>query len=366
VRKGANLVFVTRKFPPSVGGMETLAASVWHSLQLVAPDSRKLSHGGPNRALVWWVPLCLLRLTWLCLRGRVSHVLCGDALMNAVCAPVLRLFGIRRSTMVMGLDITFELGLYRRLVHPRLRSAEHVIAISAATAAEAQAVGVPSERLSVLRLGVAEPEHPADPVAARTAVLERLRLPADTLLLLTLGRLVPRKGVRWFVDAVLPSLPAHVHYLAAGSGPDETAIRSAAAGHGVADRVHLLGAVSDDLREELMTGCDVFVQPNIVVPDDMEGFGLVTVEAGMRDTLVVAAALQGIKDAVVPDVTGILVAPEEPTAWRTVLADLDERRADIPALAARYGAATREIYSEKAMGEALGRLLAGHTPGRAG
>jgi phosphatidylinositol alpha-1,6-mannosyltransferase len=362
VRKDSTLVFVTRKFPPSVGGMETLAASVWHSLQLVAPDSRKLSHGGSNRALAWWVPYCVLRLIWLCLRGRVSHVLCGDALMNAVCAPILRLFRIRRSTMVMGLDITFELPLYRWIVLAPLRSAEHVVAISAATAAEALEVGVPAERLSVLRLGVPEPKEPSDPAMARAALLTRLGLPADTLLLLTLGRLVPRKGVRWFVDSVLSSLPEHAHYVVAGSGPDEALIRSAASTRGVESRVHLLGAVSDDLRDELMSGCDVFVQPNIVVPDDMEGFGLVTIEAGMRDTLVVAAALQGIKDAVVPDVTGILVAPQDPGAWLTTLTDLDARRRDIRALAARYGAATREIYSEKAMGDALGRLLDGTRP----
>ena len=351
-------VFVTRKFPPSVGGMETLAAGVWQSLRTVRPDAVKISHGGSNRQLIWWVPACLLRLTWLCLTGRADYVLCGDALMNALCAPVLWLFRVPRATMIMGLDITFGNGLYRAFVHPALRRTTHVIAISAATAGKAVEAGLPEERVSVLRLGVEIPA--AGPVSrpeAAAAIRQRLSLPADAPVLLTLGRLVRRKGARWFVESVLPQLDGHPHYLIAGQGPEEPLIRAAAETAGIADRVHLLGRVTDETREELMVGADVFLAPNVPVPGDMEGFGLVTVEAAMRGTLVVAADLEGIKDAVVSGRTGMLLPAGDVAAWVSELNVLLGDRDKLASVGERFRADARELYSLEAMGRALNALL---------
>jgi len=353
-------VFVTRKFPPSVGGMETLAAGVWRSVWSVRPDSLKISHGGANRDLIWWVPACLARLAWLCLRGRVEYVLCGDALMNALCMPVLRVFGLPRATMIMGLDVTYRNRFYRALVHPPLRSAARVIAISAATAGQAREFGVPADRIVVLRLGVQRPA--AGMVSrpeARAAVRRRLSLADDEVVLLTLGRLVRRKGVRWFTEFVLPRLGEHVHYVVAGAGPEEELIRATADAAGVSARLHLLGRVTDGMREELLAGADVFLQPNIPVPGDIEGFGLVTVEAAMRGTPVVAAKLEGIQDAVVNSRTGILLPPADAEAWVSELTGLLRAPLDLLALGDRFRTDAEELYSEEGMGRTLCAQLTG-------
>ncbi|HEY2690338.1 MAG TPA: glycosyltransferase family 4 protein [Streptosporangiaceae bacterium] len=345
---------MTRKFPPSVGGMETLAAGVWRSVWSVRPDAKKISHGGSNRALSWWVPACLARLTWLSLRGQAEYVLCGDALMNALCAPLLKAFRIPQATMIMGLDVTYENRLYRALVHPALRAAARVIAISSATADKAREVGVPSDRIVVLRLGVSRP--PTGLAArpdARAAIRRRLALADEQLVVLTLGRLVRRKGARWFTECVLPRLDEHIHYVLAGQGPEEQLIRATADTVGVSKRLHLLGQVDDDAREELLAGADVFLAPNIPVPGDMEGFGLVTVEAAMRGTPVVAAGLEGIKDAVVNGRTGILLPPGDAAAWVSELSDLLAAPANLPALGDSFQANAEELYSEEGMGRAL-------------
>lgn len=354
----AHPVFVTRKFPPSVGGMETLAASVWRSLLTVRPDAVKLSHGGGNKALVWWLPLSVLRLAVLVGRGQVEVVLTGDALTHAVVAPLLRALRVPHATMVMGLDVTYPNPVYRSVVHRQLRRAPRVLAISAATAAKAQAAGVAPERAAVLRLGVQEPPVGArDRAAARTAVLQRLGLTPDRVLVLTLGRLVPRKGARWFVSHVLPGLPPDLHYLLAGEGPEAVGIAKAASQAGVANRVHLLGAVDEQGREDLMRGADLFVQPNVPVAGDLEGFGLVVVEAALRGTPVVAADLEGIRDAVVDGRTGLLLPSGDAAAWQARLTDL---LADRPALA-RLGEGFRSeaaaLYGEDAMGRSLAGLL---------
>ncbi len=351
-------VFVTRKFPPSVGGMETLAAGVWRSVLTVRPDAVKISHGGANRDLVWWFPLSLARLLGLLLRRRAELVLTGDALTYAVVSPLLRVFRVPHATMIMGLDVTYTNPAYRTVVHGLLRRASRVLAISEATAVQGRAAGVPAEHMSVLRLGVeAPPVDASDRRAAAAVVRQRYDLAATDVLVLTLGRLVRRKGVRWFTAEVLPGLPGHVHYLVAGDGEEAAEILQAATLAGVADRVHLLGQVDDADREDLLRGADLFVQPNIAVPGDMEGFGLVTIEAALRGTPVVAADLEGVKDAVVDGRTGVLLPSQDGPLWTARLVALLQEPAALADLGAGFQVEARDLYGEKAMGTALAELL---------
>ena len=147
-------VFVTRRFPPSVGGMETLAAGVWRSIRAERPDATLIAHGGTNRGLIWWLPIAAIRVFIGGLMAKIDFVLAADAFTNAVLSVVLRPFGIPCLTMVMGLDVTYPHKLYRLLTQPALRRAPLVIAISEATAEEVRKVGVARERIVVMRLGI--------------------------------------------------------------------------------------------------------------------------------------------------------------------------------------------------------------------
>lgn len=347
-------LFVTRKFPPSVGGMETLAEGVWRSLETTAPGAVLVAHGGSNRQLPRWLPGALLRVFVLLLRRKVDFVLAGDAPMYASLFPLLRLFRVPQATMVMGLDLTYNHWLYRALVHPALLRAPRVIAISAATADMARSLGVLDARVSVIRLGVPAPAvSPDDRITAAKEIRRRYGLADDSVVLLTLGRLVRRKGARWFVQDVLPHLPARTVYLLAGDGPEGDPIRSTADSADLADRVHLLGRVDDATRELLLRGADLFVQPNIRVSGDMEGFGLVTIEASMRGTPMVASGIEGILDAVVDGETGLLLPPEDVDAWVQRLRELTADLEGLSALGAKFQAQTRELYGEDQMARRL-------------
>jgi glycosyltransferase involved in cell wall biosynthesis len=262
--------------------------------------------------------------------------------------------------MVMGLDVTFDRALYRQTVVRLLRRAPRVLAISEATAAAAIASGVPPERVVVVRLGVEVPEVDADDRArARAAVLGRWGLPDDAALLLTLGRLVRRKGALWFTENVVPAVPPRAHYLVAGTGVDAGAVEAAAVAKGVAARVHLLGEVTTEEREDLLRGADLFIQANVPVPGDMEGFGLVTIETAVRGTPVLASGIEGIRDAVVDGETGTLLPAGDVERWTEAVEDA---LADASALAER-GRRARAVasveYGEAAMGRALLASLEG-------
>lgn len=351
-------VFVTRRFPPSVGGMETLAASVWRAIESARPDAILIAHRGSNRGLIWWLPCAWARVAMLVLSRRAEIVLVGDAPTFAILEPLMRWGRVPRGTMILGLDVTHTAPGYSRLVLAALRRAPKVIAISTATQDAALAVGVPADRISVLRLGVETPAVTLeDRRRARVLVHERLGLSESDAVLLTLGRLVRRKGSRWFVDHVMQRLPATTHYVIAGDGPERDEIRDAIDSHGLSRRVHLLGPVSEEVREELMLGCDLFVQPNISVPGDMEGFGLVTIEAGARGTPVVASDLEGLRDAIVPGVTGFLVPAQDVDAWVRKVEDLVEDLTALERIGWEFREASTERYGETAMAERLRDLV---------
>lgn len=351
-------VYVTRKFPPSIGGMETLAAAVWRVLKSANPDARLIANGRSNAALLYWVPVAVVKLGWSLLRGRVSFVLCGDALMFMVLRPLLALTRTPCGTLVMGLDLTYEHPWYQRLVRHSLPKAPLVLAISEATASEARARGGRPEQTVVLPLGVNG--HPVT-MEERSAAGSELRrwcgLDDQAVLLVTLGRVVRRKGAAWFVEHVMPQLPADVHYVVAGDGEDMPRLREVAAACPVADRVHLVGTVTPEQRELLLRGADLFVQPNIQVRGDMEGFGLVIAEAAVRGTPVVAAALEGITDAVQDDVTGVLLPSGDVAAWVEEITRLSQDAELRRSLGDRFGAAAAARYGEHVMGEALIELL---------
>ncbi len=135
--------------------------------------------------------------------------------------------------------------------------------------------------------------------------------------------------------------------------PERDRIGSAAAAAGVADRVRIVGQVDDDDRELLMQGSDLFVQPNVRVAGDMEGFGLVVLEATLRGTPTVGSALEGILDALVDGETGVLLPPEQPQAWIDRLTALVRDRDGLARLGVRFGEQARERYGEEQMSEQL-------------
>lgn len=128
--------------------------------------------------------------------------------------------------------------------------------------------------------------------------------------LLSVCRLVPRKGVDMVIRA-LPSLMERfpeLRYRIVGDGPDRSRLEAVARDAGVDDRVDFLGRVSDERLHEAYERCALFVLPSRRSEDqELEGLGLVYLEAGAHGRAVVAGTSGGEADAVVSGVTGVLV-----------------------------------------------------------
>ncbi|NLB96282.1 MAG: glycosyltransferase, partial [Armatimonadetes bacterium] len=132
--------------------------------------------------------------------------------------------------------------------------------------------------------------------------------------LVTVSRLLERKGH----DVVLRALPRiaaavpEVAYLVAGTGPREPVLRRLAGELGVAERVVFAGRVPDEELADYYGAADVFIHPNRELPNgDVEGFGIVFLEANAAGKPVIGGNSGGTPDAVVDGVTGFLIDPND-------------------------------------------------------
>jgi glycosyltransferase involved in cell wall biosynthesis len=195
---------------------------------------------------------------------------------------------------------------------------------------ELVAMGLPRRRIHVVPCGV-DPVRFAPVAAAR-------RAPSAPRRLLTVGRLVPRKGFDRAIRA-LAAVPDAELLVAGGpepallfAEPEAERLCSIAEECGVADRVTLLGGVSRTRMPALMSGADLVLS----VPR-YEPFGIVPVEAMACGTPVVATAVGGQLDTVADGVTGVLVPPDEDHDLGGTVREL----LDDPDRLTRYGAAGR-------------------------
>ncbi len=296
-----DILFITRK-TRGTGGMQRL-----HEDLFLALSRRQDLH---IRRIVPFFSLGFLDLTFpvrafvasLLLPRKKSIVHLGDAALAPLGVLIQTLTGRCVTATCCGLDLTYPNFFYQWILRRSISSLRTVVCISGATAIEAQKRGVSKENISVIPCGV----WPEQCEVKNDAT----RFPCPTIV--CGGRLIPRKGIAWFVSEVMPLLASSRPNLRCsifGSGPEERAIRDAISEKALMANVRMLGRIAEEAKEDLLSGTDVFVMPNIPVPGDMEGFGIVCIEASARGTAVVASELEGIRDAVIESETGIFFSP---------------------------------------------------------
>jgi len=310
------ILFMTRKYPPSVGGMELFAYELSKALAAKI-DLRLVTWGGNGRtkAVLIALPYLFIRSFWQLSRGGIEVIHAQDGLLAPVGYVLAKLFRKPYTVQLHGLDITYKHPLFRLVVPAAVRRAEVVFCISQAAADIAVSAGVAASKIQVIPLAVTDKMYTKD---SQPDLRSKLGLAGNTKTLLTVGRLVKRKGVAWFVDKVMPELARRypeLVYVVIGDGSDRPDIEAAIKRQNLAGRVRLLGRVDEGLRAAAYNGADVFVMPNINLPGDMEGFGLVLLEAALCAKPVVAADTEGITEAIKANQNGILIPVEDAAAY---------------------------------------------------
>lgn len=138
-------------------------------------------------------------------------------------------------------------------------------------------------------------------------------LPPHNLVLLTICRLVEKKGIDRVIE-ILPNLKKRfpgLIYLVGGSGEDLPRLKMLAHRCGVVDCVIFLGKVPDEKLVDTYASCDVFVMPTRFVPakGEVEGFGISYLEASSQGKPVIGPNKGGTGDAIIHGLTGFRVDP---------------------------------------------------------
>ncbi|PID52158.1 MAG: TetR family transcriptional regulator [Candidatus Moraniibacteriota bacterium] len=313
--KKLKILFISRAYPPIIGGIENqnYELSVW--LPKITPTKTIANTHGKKT-----LPLFLLYI--LIILPFISHkydvILLGDGVLG-IASWWTKLFHKNKkfACIVHGLDLTYKNNFYQKWwVQKFIPTCDKLIAVGNQTITEGIKRNIDKSLFTFIPNGIHPEKFIHDEIShdeIYNIIGEKYK---DKKRILTFGRLAKRKGVAWFIRNVLPKLDNNYIYIVAGDGIDKENVQTAIKEKHLEDRVVLLGIVSDSTRETLFAGSDILVQPNIKVADDMEGFGISVIEAGVSGLPVLAARLEGLKDAITDGKNGILIKSEDAIAWK--------------------------------------------------
>lgn len=319
-----NIVAISRAYSRQAGGMERFSFELIHALKrrndlkvkaIVRHLPRQASRSYVRLSAVLFAILVSPRAILAARKAKIVHL--GDPVLSLVGWLIKTILKKPIAVTVHGLDVTYPNALYQKYLNVFFRSFDLYLPISKHASEKLSRLNV-NGLCAVISPGLNDRLY--DPGIKRRQLEKIIKKPIkNKQIILTTGRLVKRKGHAWFIKEVLPLLPSTTLYVIAGQGPEENAIRSAASQASVSSRVILLGRVKDTTLKILLNTTDAFIQPNIPVANDAEGFGLVLIEAASCELPVFASLIDGIPDAIHQGRNGTLLPPMDPTAWSNAL-----------------------------------------------
>lgn len=377
------ILHITRNLPPLIGGMERLnwhiADELSHHSQVHLIGPRGAAALGPSVVPVTEVPLrplphFLLASVWQavtvarCFKPHI--VLAGSGLTAPTAWLAARASGARAHVYLHGLDAAVQHPLYRAMWHPAIRRMDGVIANSQPTAELARNLGVDAEKIRIVHPGVTLPTAPQSHAALQD-FRQRHQL-SNQRLLLSVGRLTTRKGLREFVQHALPAIvqaAPDILLAVVGEAPTDSlhasvqtraSIQSVADAAGIGQHLRFLGVITDP--QELACAYEsaaLHIFPVRQLDGDPEGFGMVAIEAAAHGIPTVAFATGGIVDAVKEGQSGYLVPPDDYAALAQAAVRL---LADEPIIWEKSSQAFAQQFAWPEIGDQFVRALRLETP----
>ncbi len=314
-----NILFISRAYGEHAGGMERLSYELIKSF----PEATTIvNETKPGASLfstrlqsIIFVVSVLPKAIIASKHADIVHI--GDPVLSFVGWCIARIRHIHVVVTVHGLDVSYSNPVYQTYLKLFCRSFSHYIAISEHARQLLYRLHV-TENISVIPPGITDDlrtnQHTRNDLGKLL-----YRNVVHRIVFATAGRLVARKGHAWFIKNVVTALPRTALYAIAGDGPEREKIAVLIKSLKLEDRVIMLGRISHEEKKILLNSIDAFIQPNIPVPGDAEGFGIAPIEAAVCERAVFASNIDGIPSAIHHGKNGTLLSPKETTAWVNAL-----------------------------------------------
>jgi phosphatidylinositol alpha-1,6-mannosyltransferase len=327
----AKAILLTYDFPPIHSGIGSYFYSIWKQANLketiiLAPrffgyadfdknlSVKVIRYPNFSKSRIIRIALIFAHIASLRVKFKINLLFCGAPLSLGFIGLILRkIFGIPYAVFYYGGEyakyyqrktLMFILGLI-------LRNARWVITNSEYTSSEACKFGIKPDSIVKLTPGIDFTKfHPGIGCAA---IKEKYALVGKKIIL-TVARLVRRKGIDAVINAlppVLNSFPDLV-YIVIGSGKEASALKNLVKARKIEKNVIFLDSIPDQELPAYYNACDVYVMLNRVTKGDeiLEGFGISFIEASACAKPVIAGVSGGVADAVLNNETGLLVEPD--------------------------------------------------------
>ena len=333
------VLFISYKYPPAIGGMQKQSyelitgASKFSTVHTILYDN--------SSSLIWFFISLYWRIPLLLRRHRNIQLIHFNDGISALLGAWLKLFTRRPLVMTYhGLDLVFPNRFYQKFLLKIVQRFDAIITVSEATRLAALERGFSPDKVHTVCNGVSR--ETIDQTLVQKALVQLISEKSkDKQLLVSIGRPVKRKGVNWFVKQVLPSLD-NCLFVLIGPHPNYSKTKEnllaclpkklrtqVALFFGLSTEHHELQALADNQPEDfiwiqsanhqtknhILSLADLFIMPNQKVKGDMEGFGLVALEANVHNTRVIASDLEGITSAVQHGKNGFLVEADRVESW---------------------------------------------------
>ncbi|MDP8956912.1 MAG: glycosyltransferase family 4 protein [Actinomycetota bacterium] len=331
------VLVVTNDFPPRIGGVQQY---VWNLVRHLPPD--RVAVLAPNwpgwrehdeaqpfavhrwpATFVWPTTDLARRVVSLAREHHADVVLFGHGVPLPMIGPTIAARGIPYVVLTHGVEFwVARVPALSSVLRAALRHARAVTAVSRYTSQAMEAVVPPTVPLSVLYPGVDVDRF--SPSVDGASIRDRLGL-GPRPMVLCVSRLVPRKGQDILIRSMefVRKLVPDAVLVVAGGGAYRAKLEAEAA-RAPAGSVVFAGAVSEEEAPLYYATCDVFAMPcrSRWGGLEVEGFGIVFLEASASGKAVVAGRSGGADEAIVDEGTGLLVEGREPKAVALAVARL--------------------------------------------
>ncbi len=337
-------LYITRKYPPSIGGMQKMNYHLINELDRKI-ELDKIAWGCSQILLPVFILKAFLQVVfYIFIQKKDFDCICiGDAMLSPLGLFFRKIMHVPVVCIVHGLDITFNFPFYKEIIVKNLNNLDLIICVSQYTKSECMARGIRESTIKVIPNGVSlDFVKPNREEFLRRLRNEKIYISENVKILLTVGRLIKRKGVAEFIEKVFIRLKEeykNVVYLIIGSGKHKKKIEHMIEKYQLGDCVFLLGEVDEKMLHYAYAVSDIFIMPNIKVKGNVEGFGIVALEASSYGVPIVASGLEGIKDAVRNNENGFLIPPDRPEVYKERILSLlqnDRLRLELSKKAKEY------------------------------